>query len=112
MMAAVQAKPVTDAQPETLDEKFQRLAKTWQSAVAHLSSSTKRENHPAYKEIIALGPAVVPLLLRDMQANHRHWFTALTAITGADPVLEEDAGKILKMIESWLTWGKDKGYRW
>ena len=31
--------------------------------VAPLSSSTARVQHPAYRAIIALGPAVVPLLL-------------------------------------------------
>jgi len=49
-MATVQTKS-----SETLEEKFQRLASTWQKAVAHLSSSSKRETHPAYKEIISLG---------------------------------------------------------
>ena len=67
--------------PETLEARFQRLANIWQKAVAHLSSSSKRESHPAYKEIITLGPAVVPFLLRDLETTHRHWFTALTAIT-------------------------------
>ena len=107
-MATLQTKPTADM----LEQKFQRLANTWQEAVAHHSSSCKRDNHPAYQEIIALGPAVVPLLLRDLETNHRHWFTALTAITGTNPVAEEDAGKILKMIETWLKWGKEKGYQW
>jgi hypothetical protein len=97
---------------ETLEEKFQRLANAWQKAVAHLSSSSKRENHPAYQEIIALGPPVVPHLLRDLEVSRRHWFTALTAITGADPVCDEDAGKIVSMVEAWLRWGKEKGYQW
>lgn len=107
-MAVVQTKPPT----ETLEQKFQRLANDWHTAVAHHSSSSKRDNHPAYKEIIALGPPVVPLLLQDLETNHRHWFAALTAITGANPVEPEDAGKILKMIETWLKWGKEKGYQW
>jgi hypothetical protein len=100
------------ARTETLEETFQRLASTWQKAVAHLSSSSKRENHFAYQEIIALGPAVIPYLLRDLEVNHRHWFTALTALTGADPVPEKDAGKILAMVDAWLRWGKEQGYQW
>ena len=111
-MATVQAKPTRDPVPESVAEKFQRLADAWHKAVAHLSSSSKREHHPGYEEIIALGPAAVPFMLHDLEANHRHWFTALTAITGADPVPAEDAGKILKMIEAWLKWGKQKGYQW
>ncbi len=111
-MATAATKSTTPPEPETLEARFRRLADTWQKAVAHLSSSTKRDNHPAYKEIVALGPAVVPLLLRDLEINHRHWFAALTTITGENPVPEEDAGKILKMIDHWLRWGKAKGYRW
>lgn len=111
-MATVSTKSISDQPIETLEEKFQRLATTWQHAVAHFSSSSKRDNHPAYKEIIALGPPVVPFLLRDLEVSHRHWFTALSAITGQNPVPEKDAGDILKMVEAWLRWGKDRGYQW
>ena len=110
-MAIASTKPTPARIPETLEEKFERLAVEWQTAVAHLSSSSKRDSHPAYQEIIAIGPPAVPLLLRDLEANHRHWFAALSAITGANPVAAEDAGKVLKMIESWLRWGKEQGYQ-
>jgi hypothetical protein len=107
-MATIQEEQST----ETLEAKFQRLANEWQAAVAHHSSSRKRENHSAYQQIIALGPPVVPFLLRDLEANHRHWFAALTTITGTNPVAAEDAGNILKMNAAWLQWGKQKGYQW
>jgi plasmid stability protein len=106
------AATASSAHTETVRTTFRRLANTWQSAVAHLSSSSKRESHPAYQEIIAMGPAVVPCLLGDLEANRRHWFTALTVITGANPVSGEDAGSIANMIEAWLQWGRAKGYRW
>jgi hypothetical protein len=111
-MATAASKPTTPPVAETLEERFHRLANSWQKAVAHLSSSSKRDNHPAYKEIIALGPAVVPLILRDLEINHRHWFAALITITGENPVPDEDAGNVLKMIDHWLQWGKAKGYQW
>lgn len=97
---------------ETLQARFERLANEWHKAVAHLSSSSKRESHPAYQAIIAMGPAVVPSLLGDMEVNRRHWFTALTAITGVNPVAAADTGNILKMIDAWLQWGRTQGYRW
>jgi hypothetical protein len=112
-MASVPAKPpCATPSAETLAERFQRLAATWHEAVAHHSSSRLRYGHPAYQEIIALGPAVVPLLLRDLEVNRRHWFAALAAITGADPVPDTDAGKIAKMTEAWLRWGRENGYSW
>jgi len=111
-MATATTKLTAVRTPETLEDKFERLANDWQTAVAHLSSSSKRDNHPAYKEIIALGPPVVPLLVRDLEINHRHWFAALATITGANPVAAEDAGKISKMIEAWIKWGTQQGYPW
>jgi hypothetical protein len=66
--------------------------------------------HPAYQEIIQLGPEVVPLLLRDLDETERHWFVALRALTGANPIPASAAGNIPKMIEAWRTWGKENGY--
>ncbi len=97
---------------ETLEERFRRLASAWHKAVAHQSSTTVRNNHPAYQEIISMGPGVVPLLLRDLEENHTHWFAALRQITGASPVPEPAAGNIPLMAEAWLSWAKDNGYQW
>lgn len=103
--------PATRA-TETVEDRFHRLAAAWHKAVAHHSSTTVRNNHPAYQEIISMGPEVVPLLLRDMEKNHTHWFFALRQITGADPIPQSAAGNIPKMTEAWLHWAKDNGYQW
>jgi hypothetical protein len=95
-----------------MDERFRQLADSWEAAVAHYSFSTARQRHPAYQEIIALGEPVIPSLLRDLEVNRRHWFAALQAITGANPVPSDHAGKIDLMIEDWLGWGKQQGYQW
>ncbi len=110
-MVILSIEPPMDPASQTLEEKFDRLADTWQNAVALLSSSTKRDNHPAYREIIAMGPPVVPLLLRDLERTNRHWFTALSAITKANPIAPEDAGNIRKMAQAWVEWSKQQGIR-
>ena len=97
---------------DTVKERFRQLASAWENAVAYQSSTTVRNNHPAYREIIALGPDVIPLLLRDMEKNHTHWFCALREITGADPIPESAAGNIPQMVEAWLRWARENGYRW
>jgi hypothetical protein len=113
LMSATPVKRTPGQQPpESLEDRFRQLAEEWHKAVAYHSSSTVRSNHPAYQEIINLGPEVVPLLLRDMEENHTHWFTALRRITGADPAPESAAGNIPQMVEAWLDWAKDKGYQW
>ena len=52
---------------------------------------------PSYQRIIGLGSAVVPLLLRELERQPDHWFWALKAITGADPVPAASRGKLHEM---------------
>jgi hypothetical protein len=60
-MATIPVKqPLPEQRPETVEERFRRLAAAWHKAVAHHSSTTVRNNHPAYREIIGLGLEVVP----------------------------------------------------
>ncbi len=105
-------KPADSPKPETVAERFQRLAAVWHEQTDYLSSMSEASSHPAYQEIIRLGPEVVPLLLRDLQDNHTHWFGALQAITGTQPVTREMAGNIPKMAEAWVRWAQKNGYQW
>ncbi len=112
-MASVPVKSSPTSSPsEALEQRFRQLAAEWKKAVALLSSSRVRESHPAYQEIIGLGLAVIPLLLRDLEANETHWFSALQRITGARPVPEDDAGNVPRMVEAWLRWARENGYQW
>ena len=56
------------------------------------------------------GPAVLPLLLRELQERPDHWFWALRAITGEDPVATEDRGKLDAMTAAWLRWAEKHAY--
>jgi hypothetical protein len=112
-MASIPIRQPASTQPaESIEERFERLAAIWREETSHLSSSTQMAAHPAYQEIIALGPEVVPLLLRDLAREPDHWFTALKTLTGANPVDPADRGRIDKMAEAWLKWGQASGYRW
>jgi hypothetical protein len=97
---------------ESVAERFHRLAAVWRAETSHLSSSTKMAEHPAYQEIIGLGRQVVPFILADLAKMPDHWFAALKAITGANPVDPADRGRIDKMAQAWLKWGKENGYQW
>jgi len=102
----------SEKESEALDKRFQRLAQEWSLATQHYSSMSAAAAHPAYKEIISLGPAVVPLLLRDLECNQNHWFFALSAITGANPIPPSAAGDIPAMVKAWLSWAHEKGISW
>lgn len=97
-------------QPDELRRKFARLAAQWRSETAMLSSVTEMAVHPAYQAIIGMGPNVVPLLIRDLAEQPTHWFWALKAITGIDPVAPADRGNARKMTQAWLNWGKERGH--
>jgi hypothetical protein len=88
-----------------LTERFSTLAAEWKRDTVLLSSTSAITSHPAYQAIIDLGPAVVSLLLRDLEREPAHWFEALQAITGEDPVPEPKRGRILAMTEAWLLRG-------
>jgi hypothetical protein len=94
---------------EGLRVAFEELALAWSTATAHLSSPTRLMEHFAYRQIIGLGPRVLPLLLRDLQETGRFWFPALNAITGENPIPEEAAGDVDRMSEAWIKWGRENG---
>ena len=95
-----------------VEKQFQHLAAEWKAERGSTSSITHLAMHPAYQRIIGLGPAAVPLLLRELDHAPDHWFWALKAITGADPVPDGDRGRIRAMADAWLEWGRENGYRW
>jgi hypothetical protein len=69
-------------------------------------------NHPAFREIVSLGEAVVPLMLADLERRPRLWVWALPEITRENPVPAADQGYIARMSDAWLRWGRAKGNRW
>jgi hypothetical protein len=63
-----------------------------------------------YQQIIGMGQEAVPLILEELQREPNQWFWALEAITEANPVPLEAAGKVGQMAEAWLAWGREHGF--
>jgi hypothetical protein len=99
------------ASGETVEQRFRRLEAIWTAETSHLSSTSKLLNHDAFQEIISMGPAVVPFLLRDLKERPRLWVWALPAIVGYDPVPAADRGDIERMTAAWLQWAKANGHQ-
>jgi len=93
-------------------KRFGRLAERWKSERGPTSSITQMAMHPAYQEIIGMGSAAIPFLLRELAQAPDHWFWALKSITGIDPVPKEHRGNLAAMTQDWLTWGRVQGYEW
>lgn len=112
-MPTVPAKQEEATEPaETIEEKFRRLASVWRAETAYVSSSSALVAHPAFRDIVGMGPPVIPLLLRELENRTGHWHRALREITGTDPVSSTDRSNVDRAVEAWLRWGKEKGYEW
>lgn len=96
----------------TLQRRFFELAAQWKRERGPHSSSARLAQHPAYQQIIELGPEAIPLLLRELEREPDHWFRALHALTGADPVPAESRGDVRAMTAAWLNWGREQGLKW
>lgn len=102
------SKHEAEIDPE-IANKFYALASQWESEVEGMSP-TSLFKHPAYQEIISMGTQIVPLLLQELKHNPLYWLSALNAITGANPILDCERGRVKQMAEAWLKWGKEQGY--
>lgn len=95
---------------DTPELRFQMLAKEWKDDTVFMSSLTDIAMHPAYQQIIGVGPIAIPFILAEMEKENEYWFWALKAITGEDPTSPEDRGNLKAMTESWLRWGREHKY--
>ncbi len=95
-----------------IERDFETLANRWKADTRFLSSITDIAMHPAYQRIIGMGPAAVPYVLRELERQPSQWFWALRAITGVDPVADEDRGDVRAMAKTWLRWGRQNHISW
>lgn len=89
--------------------QFQILAEKWKEESKFFSFNREMTNLPSYQSIIGMGKAAIPFLLKALQNEPQHWFTALNVITQENPVAFAHRGNIVQMTNDWLTWGKKNG---
>lgn len=94
---------------EPIGHKFVSLAATWREEIQLSSSFTDWVLNYSYQRIIGLGPSVVPSILLELAYRPDHWFWALHALTGVNPVPPEAAGNLKEMTRAWLRWGEEQG---
>ncbi|MEM6452226.1 MAG: hypothetical protein AAF703_18175 [Cyanobacteria bacterium P01_D01_bin.105] len=111
-MTAVVPYRLPQPEPDELERIFNDLVQKVLASTRSESSTQRIALHPAYQQIIGMGQPAVPFLLREVEKKSGRWFWALKSITREDPVPSSDRGRTRKMIEAWVTWGKEKGYQW
>jgi hypothetical protein len=96
--------------------EFNDLYKQWQASRKKTSSiAGDITRNPFYFRIVGMGPRALPFIFSHLQnetelREPNHWFPALNAITGVDPVPTENRGNIRQMAGAWLEWGRQEGY--
>ena len=90
--------------------KFRRLMEQWKIETTFASSVLEMVTNPVYQQIIGMGREAIPHIVKELSRQPDHWFWALKAITGEDPVQEKDRGDLSKMTGAWLLWAARNGY--
>lgn len=102
--------PLPGTANDGLRGRFTELAKRWVEETTTASSDFRDiVMNDAYQQIIALGPAVVPLILQQLATAPDHWGWALHYLTGENPVPAEAAGDVQATAEAWIAWGRTGG---
>jgi hypothetical protein len=86
--------------------RFKKLAKEWREETSFCSDPNEIFLHAAYQQIIGMGTLALPFIFASLEKEIEHWFWALRAITGEDPVPENDRGDLDKMAHAWLDWAR------
>ena len=109
------ARKIESSEPEgesqrDLEGEFSRLTEEWRAATAFSSSLTEMSAHPTYQRIIGMRRLALSMIFRELATEPDHWFWALKAITGCDPVPPSHRGNVESMAADWLDWGRSRGY--
>jgi len=97
---------------DIVQRSFYEHAERWKNETRHWSSLARRFAHPSYLRIVALAKystdnELERLILQELREDPDHWFDALTAITGDDPIQPNHGFD--EAVEAWLEWGRKKG---
>lgn len=103
--------PVVSLRRAMLRDHLSNLLGQWHDETQFSSSLAAKKAHPAYKAIVALGEEAIPLILDVLEEGPDFIFMALHDITGEDPVHVEHHGRLPAMLQDWLNWGTEHGYR-
>jgi hypothetical protein len=92
-----------------VQDRFRQLRDEWKAKSQYLSNTAQIAMLWPYQQIIGMGLPAVPLILAQLRRETDHWFWALEAITGENPVPPEAAGRVEPTARAWIEWGKRKG---
>jgi len=93
-----------------VETKFHSYSTRWKEEIGGVSSLSQITSNRHYLRVIALGPNVIPCILKSLQQEPAPWFAALRALSGRDDIGREHAGNFRKIADAWIEWGRQEGY--
>jgi hypothetical protein len=72
---------------------FETLKSQWKSKTRYMSNSAQIAMVWEYQQIIGIGRPALPFILAELEHETDHWFWALEAISGENPVPANQAGR-------------------
>ncbi len=94
---------------EKIEDRFARLRDQWKAESQYLSNTAQMALLWPYQQLIGMGADALPLILIEVQREPDHWFWALEAITGENPVPADLRGDVAQSTKAWIDWGKTNG---
>jgi hypothetical protein len=91
---------------EATSQRFRTLAARWKANRGPRSTVKSMTQEANYLAIIDIGEPALPFILAELVREPDHWFAALRAITGVNPVPPEDKGNLEKMAAASIEWGR------
>jgi hypothetical protein len=85
-------------------DRFTNFVNEWRKNTATLSSAAAKAADPAFRGIVAMGPVVVPFIVRELRTKPDFLFLALGEITKQNPVPPHAVGKVKEIVDAWITW--------
>jgi hypothetical protein len=108
-LQALAGQPLAACDSASIEQRFRELVRQWKEATRFVSSIHDMASQPAYLQIIGMGKEALPLLLHELRREPDHWFVALQAITGVNPIPASVRGNVEKMTQAWLSWAEQQG---
>jgi len=94
--------------PSAIDyvDQFYRRSNDWLNAIGPMSAMMDMMSLPSFRDLVAMGEKVVPLILQEIRHRPSFLFLVLHEITGENPIPPTARGNIGEMISAWLSWGE------
>lgn len=92
-------------------QQFQPLADAWARHCHNARFSSQLRDyldHPAYRQLIALGPAAIPYIMERYKFDNLPWGFVLREITGIPVIADPDDFSPTDVKHTWLRWWQEQ----